>query len=100
MGKIVHWNQFVQQSANPTRWLAPEDLMRTVATNPTSACHKKEITTVTYVPYIVPESAVRMRFCVMDTEKQWGARCPPYAFQEESKQREVISEDYALGSAQ
>jgi len=74
--------------------------MRMVATNPTSACHKKETTTVTYVPYIAQESAVRMRFCVMDIEKQWDARCPPYAFQEESKQREVISEDYALASAQ
>ena len=61
MVKIVHWNQFVQQSANPTRWLAPEGLMRTVATNLTSACLKKEITTVTYVPYIAQESAVKMR---------------------------------------
>jgi hypothetical protein len=100
MGKIVHWNQFVQPSANPTRWLAPEGLMRTVATNLTSVCPKKETTTVTYVPYIAQESAVIMRFCVMDTEKQWDARCPPYAFQEESKQREVISEDYVPGSAQ
>jgi hypothetical protein len=74
--------------------------MRMVATNPTSACHKKETTTVTCVPYIAQEYVARMRFCVMDTEKQWDARCPPYAFQEESKQREVISEDYALGSAQ
>jgi hypothetical protein len=74
--------------------------MRTVATNPISACHKKETTTVTYVPYIAQESAVRMRFCVMDTGKRWDARCPQFAFQEESKQKEVISEDYALGSAQ
>ena len=61
MARIVLWNQFVQQSANPTRWLAPEGLMRMVATNPISACHKKETTTVTYVPYIAQESAVRMR---------------------------------------
>ena len=61
MVKIVHWNPFVQQSANPTRWLAPEGWMRMVATSPTSACHKKETTTVTYVPYIAQESAVIMR---------------------------------------